>query len=87
MKLKNPGKNTSKVEIANISPQGVWILIERTEYFLPYSQFPWFKKSTIEQIQEVDLLHNNHLYWPDLDIDLEVDSLDNLEQYPLIYKN
>ena len=87
MKLRNRGKSTSKVEIINISPHGIWILVERTEYFLPYNDFPWFKKATLEQIQNARLLHNTHLHLPDLDVDLEVDSLNNVEKYPLTYKN
>jgi len=29
------------------------------------------------------LLHGFHLYWPDLDVDLEIDNLENPEKYPL----
>ncbi|WP_420886735.1 DUF2442 domain-containing protein [Candidatus Kuenenia stuttgartensis] len=29
---------------------------------------------------------DSHLHWPDLDIDLEIDSLENPEKYPLVYK-
>jgi hypothetical protein len=28
-------------------------------------------------------LHGYHLYWPDLDVDLEIDNLKNPEKYPL----
>jgi len=29
------------------------------------------------------LLHGYHLYWPELDVDLEIDNLENPEKYPL----
>jgi hypothetical protein len=32
----------------------------------------------------VTLPSPHHLYWPDLDIDLAVDSLDHPERYPLV---
>jgi len=34
-------------------------------------------------IQNVKLLHGFHLYWPKLDVDLEIDNLENPEKYPL----
>jgi hypothetical protein len=50
---------------------------------LSYKEFPYFKKQTLNAIQKVQLLHGNHLYWPELDIDLEIDNLENPEKYPL----
>jgi hypothetical protein len=32
------------------------------------------------------LLHGYHLYWPELDVDLEIDDLENPEKYPLKWK-
>ncbi|MEI6126634.1 MAG: DUF2442 domain-containing protein [Pseudomonadota bacterium] len=31
----------------------------------------------------MQLLHGYHLYWPDLDVDLELDNLEFPERYPL----
>jgi hypothetical protein len=31
-------------------------------------------------------IHRHHLYWPNLDVDLEPDSLTNLAEYPLVYR-
>ncbi len=42
MKLKNHGKSISGAEVIQISPCGIWLLINDTEYFLPYEDFPWF---------------------------------------------
>ncbi len=83
MKSKKHGKNTSRVEVSHISVHGLWLLIKEKEYFLPFAEFPWFKKAAVEDIYKVKFLHAHHLYWPALDIDLELESLENLEKYPL----
>jgi hypothetical protein len=70
----------------NISRHGIWLLVKNKEYFLPYIDFPWFKDVKINAIFEVKLLHSHHLYWPQLDVDIELASLENLTQYPLIFK-
>ncbi len=86
MKLRNHGRNTLRAEVTQISPHGIWLLVKGTEYFLSYEDFPWFKKATIEQIHHVQFLHGFHLRWPNLDVDLELDSLIHSEKYPLIYR-
>ena len=79
--LKN-GKDIL-VSVENIAPFGIWLLAKEKEYFLSYKDYPWFKNQTIKSIQNVKLLHGFHLYWPDLDIDLEIDNLENPGKYPL----
>ena len=85
MKLKKLGKNTSQnnVEVTHISTKGIWLLVNGKEFFLPFREYPWFVKATIEQIHDVKLLHGIHLHWKKLDVDLEVGSLENPENYPL----
>ncbi len=78
------GTNTSRVEIGNIDQHGFWLLMDDKEYFLPYEDFPWFLKASIDQILNVQLLHENHLHWPALDVDLSLDSLTQPESFPLI---
>lgn len=83
MKLQKRGKNISEAEIQNVSEFGIWMLIHGTEYFLNYEDFPWFKKASVESIYNFQLLHGRHLYWPDLDIDLALESLKSPEKFPL----
>ena len=85
-KLQKAGKNTSKVEVSHISIHGVWICVEDHEYFLPFKTYPWFKGAKIAEIQNLKFLHGKHLHWPELDVDLLLDSLKFPEQYPLFYK-
>ncbi len=86
MTLKTPGQNISEVEISHIDIHGLWLCIGDKEYFLPYDEYPWFKEAKVKDILNVQLLHEHHLYWPNLDVDLEIESLDEPQNYPLIYK-
>ncbi len=78
-----PGASTSAAEVTNVSKNGLWLLLGDEELFLPYSEFPWFKEATIEQVCEVEWPAPNHLYWPRLDIDLAVESIRNPAAFPL----
>lgn len=79
-----PGIATSLVEITNISQHGFWLLIADEELFLSFTDFPWFLAATIEQIGNVERPSDNHLYWPQLDIDLALESICNPSAFPLI---
>ena len=72
--------------VENITPFGIWLFIKEKEYFLSYKDYPYFKDQTLNSIQNVQLLHGFHLYWPELDVDLEIDNLENPEKYPLTDK-
>jgi len=78
------GTVTSVVEVTNVSPHGLWMLLDERELFLPYDQFPWFREAPIGKVVHVELPSPSHLYWPELDIDLEVESILHPERYPLV---
>ena len=82
MKSSKRGVNIS-VNVENITSFGLWLFVKGHEYFLNYQDYHYFKEQTINAIQNVKLLHGYHLYWPDLDVDLEIDNLENHEKYPL----
>ncbi len=79
------GKNILEIEVTNISKFGFWLIIEDKEMFLPFELFPWFKKESVENITNVELLNESHIYWPSLDIDLDLGSITDFEKYPLVY--
>lgn len=85
MKSLKRGKSIS-ASVENITPSGIWLFAAGKEYFLGYGEYPYFRDQTIGSIQNVRLLHGRHLYWPVLDIDLEIDNLENPHNYPLISK-
>jgi len=90
MKSDKNGTNTleapSSVEVQGISPHGFWLLVKENEYFLDFETYPWFKEAKVDQIFNVRLLHEHHLFWNELDIDLDIASLDEPERFPLISK-
>ena len=81
-----PGIVTSGAEVTNVSAHCFWLLLGDEELAVPFAEFPWFKKATIEQIANVERPSENHLYWPLLDVDLAVESLRNPAAFPLVSK-
>jgi hypothetical protein len=79
-----PGATTLDVEVTNILAHGFWLLLDGEELAVPYADFPWFKKATVEQIVGVERPSKSHLYWPELDVDLSVESLRRPDSFPLI---
>jgi hypothetical protein len=79
-----PGTGTSEVELTNVSRHGLWLLLDDDELHLAFADFPWFRNATIDQLADVQRPTANHLYWPQLDIDLSVESLRKPEAFPLI---
>ena len=72
------------VEVTNVSRHGFWLLIGESERFVSFEAFPWFWEASIAELTNVELPSPHHLYWPDLDVDLAVDSLDHPDHYPLV---
>lgn len=86
MKSAKLGKRTSDVEVTNVSKHGFWLLIGTKEHFVAFEQFPWFRNSPIGHLLNVELPSAHHLYWPDLDVDLAIESIDHPERFPLVSK-
>jgi hypothetical protein len=84
MNVAAAGNPISGVEVFNVSPQGFCLLLGSEELFVPFSSFPWFRGATIAQITNVELPSALHLYWPDLDIDLSVESIRDPGAFPLV---
>ena len=81
-----PGTATSAAEVTNISKHGFWMLIDGRELFLPFEQFPWFKEATVAAILRLERPAPEHLRWPDLDVDLALESIEHPGRYPLTSK-
>jgi len=79
-----PGTVTLDAEVTHISRHGFWILLGEEELAVPFDKFPWFKQAMIEQISVVERPTANHLYWPQLDVDLAVESLRDPDAFPLV---
>ena len=81
------GKSTSAVEVTNISSHGVWILTKGKELYMPYEEFPWFKDAPIGKILNVEEPMPGHFYWPELDVDLGIESIEHPDRFPLKASN
>jgi len=86
-KLPKIGICTSQIEITQVSSQGFWLLLPNEELFLSFENFPWFKDVTVKELCEVEWPSENHIYWPNLDIDLSIESIKDPAAFPLKYKS
>ena len=77
------GGGTLEAEVTNVSRHGFWIFLGDRELFLPFKEFPWFRGAVIGQLLNVHRPSEQHLYWPDLDVDLTVESIEYPERFPL----
>jgi hypothetical protein len=84
MKSATHGDSTLTPEVTNVSRHGVSLLLEREEFFLAFDHFPWFKDAPIGKVRHVERPSERHLYWPELDIDLSIESIRHPERFPLV---
>lgn len=78
------GNDILEAEVTNVSRHGFWLLLGDEEMFVPFSEFPWFAQAPIGKLMNVELPQPHHLYWPELDVDLDVESIRNPAAYPLV---
>jgi hypothetical protein len=84
MKSAARGAHTSRVEVGNVSAHGFWLLVGERELFLPFAKFPWFREAPVGAILNVERPAPDHLFWPDLDVDLSVECIEHPEKFPLV---
>ena len=77
------GNPSSDVEVTNISGHGFWLLVDGTEMFLSYEEFPWFRDASVRQITDVEQPSPGHFRWPQLDVDLGAEAIRNPDRFPL----
>jgi hypothetical protein len=78
--------NAISASVLMINNQGIMISVEGNDYFLSYNRVPWLKDATVRNILNIKMSGKNAVEWPDLDIDLEIDSLKHPERYPLVMR-
>ena len=78
------GSSTSEAEVTHISKHGIWLMLGERELFMPFAHFPWFRDASVAAVQNVEWQHARHLYWPQLDVDVSVESIEHPERFPLI---
>jgi hypothetical protein len=50
---------------------------------MSYDKFPWFKDVPVGKIINVEEVTPGHFYWPELDVDLGIESIEHPERFPL----
>jgi len=73
----------SEIEVTNISSHGFWLWLSGREVFVSFSEFPWFRNASVAQITAVEWPSPDHLYWPELDVDVSVRSIESPGEFPL----
>jgi hypothetical protein len=79
-----PGRSSSAVEVTHVSRHGFWALLDDEELLLTFADFPWFRQATIDQVMNVERPTVDHLYWPQLDVDVSVQSVRAPSAFPLM---
>jgi len=83
-KSEKHGHGTSEVEVTNISRHGFWLYLAGRELFVSFREFPWFADASVSKILRVEWPSSDHLFWPDLDVDLSVRSIERPDEFPLV---
>lgn len=87
--MQNNSKNNTKsmsVSVLMINAQGIMINVGGQDFFLSYNRIPWMRDAAIKDVLDVQMCGDEAIEWPNLDVDLEIDSLRHPERYPLLIK-
>ena len=82
---RNYMQNTS-VAVLMINAQGMMLSVKGEDFFVSYNRVPWLRDARVGSALNVQMCGRDAIEWPELDIDLEIESLRHPERYPLIMK-
>ena len=87
MKTKSSkrGTPTFQSEVTSITESGFWLLEDDREYFVPFSEYPVFRNSTVGQILNARRIAPGQYHWPELDADVELGALESPDRFPLVW--
>lgn len=83
MNSKPLDNRSPKVEVTNISAHGIWLLTGEVALFLSYEDFPWFNDASVANILNVREPTPGHFFWPELDVDLGLETIRHPDRFPL----
>ncbi len=72
----------AKVEVTRVSGRGIWVQAHDRKFFLSYFDFPWFKDKPMLAVMHVEECSPGEFYWPLLDINLSLDTLQSPHRFP-----
>ena len=82
----NAQPTDTSVNVSMINSQGMMLSVQGNDYFVSYNRVPWLRDARISSALNVRMAGQNAIEWPDLDVDLEIESLKHPERYPLVMK-
>ena len=62
-------------------PNGIAVVVNGKEYFLRFTDFPWFEYCSTAELRDVTS-DRWGVYWNSVDIDLSMESIENPERFP-----
>ena len=84
--VSNDNSVNTSASVLTINAQGIMLSVQGCDYFLSYNRVPWMQNAPIRSVLNVQMSGSEAIEWPDLDVDLEIDSLRHPERYPLVIK-
>jgi hypothetical protein len=78
-----PGRPIAAPKFAELTEAGFWLVLDECRILVDFREFPWFRGRSREELQNVERPFADELRWPELDVDLAVDSLLHPKRYPL----
>ena len=66
---------STSASVLMINGQGIMLSVLGHDYFLSYNRIPWMQDAPIRSVLNVQMSGPEAIAWPDLDVDLEIDSL------------
>ena len=84
--LYKSGSNTL-VKVLAITGNGILLSIPEGDFFLNYTDYPWFKHASVNDVFDVEMEGNHAVRWDALDVDLEIESIIYPERYPVIMRS
>ena len=82
----NTNSQNTLASVLMINSQGIMISVLGHDYFLSYNRVPWLKDARISDVLNIEVSGRSARAWPALDVDLEIESLEHPERYPLLMK-
>ena len=76
----------TSVSVLMINAQGMMLSVLGQDYFVSYNRVPWLRDARVSSALNVRMAGPNAIEWPELDVDLEIESLKHPERYPLVMK-
>ena len=77
----NNNLQPTSVSVLMINAQGMMLSVLGQDYFVSYNRVPWLRDVRVSSALNVRMAGPNAIEWPELDVDLEIESLKHPERY------